>query len=657
MLPVFQSEYHIKTIDSNGFPHLAQLPYRVEWDSAVCHKWTIRAAIAVVLGAACLPAQTRLDWRKVGPYDAELSLASPATGPVSRVWFSPEGSTLLARTASGQTYQTADFETWSSAPSAVAPALPPASAVRLPEDGATLVPGPDRLTIFALKRNLYRSQDGGRSWENLTADKSMPVIGEGQRSVAVWPQDPNVLVVANDYGVWRTADGGLTWTGLNADLPNLPVQRILSTPAGGAGIVVQTELWGALELPPGAPIWAPVAATPDVQAEDARKSEYSARLGSAITAVAGAGDLVYAGSSDGRIWFSADGGRTFETSTLPQGVSGPVTRIYAAPSQPRAAVAVLAGDGVHVLRTFTGGAFWDAIDSNLPKAAAYGVTADPGARQIYVATGKGVFWASVDLLTSSAAPSWTDLSAGLPGQTVYDVRLDGAGAQLYIAIPGYGVYAVMAPHNRRNPRVLSSADFGTRPAAPGALLSILGANVQNAEGAGLNYPVLGASTDSGSQIQVPFGASGPMVQLSLVTTSGPVTLGLPVQPVSPAIFVSKDGAPMLYDADTELPLDGRNPARSGGRVQIFATGLGRVQPEWTAGLPTPLQDPPKVSAQVKAFLDGAPLQVTRATLAPGYVGFYVVEVQLPAINNFGGSLLYISADGQDSNRVPIVIEP
>jgi uncharacterized protein (TIGR03437 family) len=404
-------------------------------------------------------------------------------------------------------------------------------------------------------------------------------------------------------------------------------------------------------------MWVPGSPSADLQAEESQKAKYSGILGSTITAVAGTADLIYAGSSDGRIWFSADGGRTFEASTLPQGVSGPVTRIYAAPSQPQAAVAVLAGDGVHVLRTFTGGAFWDAIDSNLPKAPAYGVTVDPDARQVYVATGKGVFWASVDLLTSSAAPSWTDLSAGLPDQTVNDVRLDRAGAQLYLAVPGFGVYAVMAPHNRRNLRVLSAADFSTRPAAPGSLLSILGASIQNAEGAGLNYPVLGAPTESGSQVQVPFGASGPTVQLALLTTRGPVTVGLSVQPVSPAIFVSRDGAPMLYDADTELPLDGRNPAHSGGRIQIFATGLGRVQPEWTAGMPTPLQDPPKVSAQVKAFLDGAPLQVTRATLAPGYVGFYVVEVQLPAINNFGGALLYISADGQDSNRVPILIEP
>ena len=60
---------------------------------------------------------------------------------------------------------------------------------------------------------------------------------------------------------------------------------------------------------------------------------------------------------------------------------------------------------------------------------------------------------------------------------------------------------------------------------------------------------------------------------------------------------------------------------------------------------------------MKAFLDGVPLLVERAILAPGYIGFYVIEVQLPPLANFGSSQLYISADGQESNRVQIAIQP
>jgi len=71
----------------------------------------------------------------------------------------------------------------------------------------------------------------------------------------------------------------------------------------------------------------------------------------------------------------------------------------------------------------------------------------------------------------------------------------------------------------------------------------------------------------------------------------------------------------------------------------------------------PAEEPPKVAAAVSAFLDRSPVEVTRATLAPGYIGFYLVEVQLPAIVNRGAAELYLEAGGRESNRVRIDLEP
>jgi uncharacterized protein (TIGR03437 family) len=267
-----------------------------------------------------------------------------------------------------------------------------------------------------------------------------------------------------------------------------------------------------------------------------------------------------------------------------------------------------------------------------------------------------VFYGVADLENASANPvNWVNLSTRLPAAPAYDVRLDPAGVQLYAALDGYGVYATAAPHRARAPRIVNAADFSTRPAAPGSLLSVVGAQVSRATGANLEFPVL-AAAEGESQVQVPFDAVGPSVGLALDTAAGSFTLPLAVQPVSPAILVSRDGAAALFDADSDLPLDARNPAHSNGRLKILATGLGQVQPNWPTGMLAPLEDPPAVVAAVKVFLDGAPLQVTRATLAPGYIGFYVVEAQLPALTNAGTSELHLSAAGQDSNPVQIPIE-
>jgi uncharacterized protein (TIGR03437 family) len=50
------------------------------------------------------------------------------------------------------------------------------------------------------------------------------------------------------------------------------------------------------------------------------------------------------------------------------------------------------------------------------------------------------------------------------------------------------------------------------------------------------------------------------------------------------------------------------------------------------------------------------VQVTRATLVPGFIGFYLIELQLPGIVNAGQLELFLTADGVESNRVQMVIE-
>jgi uncharacterized protein (TIGR03437 family) len=608
-------------------------------------------------------AQTGANWRKVGSSAVELMLASPATGPVDRVWFNGDGE-LFARTRSGKVFHTVDFETWAQAASATEPSEPMAGQpVRLPEPGARVIVMP-RSRLYSLGRQLMRSDDEGHTWVNLTGFKAESVIGGAQHSVAVSPVNADQLVVANDYGVWRSMDGGLSWAGLNQFLPNLAVKRILSTPSGTAGTRVESESLGVLELPPGGSAWLPAPARLDGRFENeaARQGStlqlFSTKTGVKIVSYGQAEGTVYAGSIDGHIWVSIDNGASFRLTATDR-ASGPVERIFVDPTRPQTALAALGGaNGPHVLRTTNGGNFWDALDSTLPNAPAHAVTGERASGAVYVATDKGVFWAHADLDNAgSPLVKWINLSDNLllaAGAT--DVKLDPAGVQLYAALDGYGVYATVAPHRMTSLRVVNAADFSLRPAAPGSLLSVIGGRVTAARGGNLDFPVLAAADDA-SQIQVPFDAVGPTVVLALQTAGGRVPVELQLRSVSPAIFVSRDGAPLLQDAESGLLLDGHNAAHANARVQIFATGLGKVRSDWPTGLAARLEDPPEVVAPVRAYLNGTAVPVTRATLAPGYIGFYLIEVRLPAINNAGASELYISADGSDSNRVQVLIEP
>ena len=619
----------------------------------------------MLLAAAAAFAQVRTpSWRKVGSSAVDLNLASPATGAIARVWYSADGAALYARTAAGALYATTDFDTWRPAPEAPQPPdeITSVPVVRLPEPGARVVTAFPYNSQFALGRHLSRSDDGGYSWTNLTAYKTQSVVGIGQRSVAVSPTNPDQLALANDYGVWRSMDGGLSWTGLNLALPNLAVRRILSTPTGTAGLRVLAEGMGPLELPPGASVWEPA---PGVRMEEEAllTRKYSALLAADITTVATSGDTVMAGSADGRIWWSQDGGRAMALSVMPQGMEvqagNRIERIWVDASQPQVALAALSGTGPHVLRTTSRGLFWDALDSaSLPNGPVWAIAGDRASGAVYVATDKGVFYGHTDLeYPVIAAVTWQNITpVPMPVARATDVRLDPAGVQLYIALDGYGVYRAPAPHRADGLRIVNAADFSNRAAAPGSLLSVIGAPVSSVRGANLDFPVLQV-LDSASQIQVPFEVAGPNVLLTLETPNGPQIRGIAVQPVSPALLTGSDGEPVVADADSGLAVDLRTPAHSNARIQIMATGLGKVRPEWRTGIPAPADDPPEVVASVKAFLDGRPVPVTRATLAPLFIGFYVVEIQLPLVTNAGPSVLHISADGQESNRVQLVIEP
>ena len=104
----------------------------LEWDSIVCHKGTIRRAVGItVLGIVLsgLAAAQGINWRRVGNSAVNLLLASPATGPVEKVWFSENGSTLYARTRSGRVFETSDYEVWLPSQNTLEPATP---AQRLP---------------------------------------------------------------------------------------------------------------------------------------------------------------------------------------------------------------------------------------------------------------------------------------------------------------------------------------------------------------------------------------------------------------------------------------------------------------------------------------------------------------------------------------------
>ncbi len=611
-----------------------------------------RLAAALVLSVSLLGAQNP-DWRRAGAGVIDANLASYATGSVERVWYSMSGERLFVRTPGGRVFETSDFETWQVAPAAEAPGAvdysrasskpEPAARIRTSGQGASA-------RLYAFGKAVYRSQDEGRTWRNVSHFEGASVLGDGFLDLAVSPRDADEVVAANRFGVWRSLDGGLSWAGLNEYLPNLPVRKLYQT-----GTRLRIGLEGGIEA-----LWSPsqkgawnLTAAEFQRRDIAARNTWSIRSGARVTALADAGDYLYAGSEGARISTSADRGLTWRMQTLSDPGQA-VNAVFAPADEPRVALASI---GARVFRTFNGGLFWDDITANLAVAAGgevRGLVADVGSGAVYVATRAGVFMTYLDLRSAAPAAPWSRL-AGLPADApAWDVKLDEGGHQLFVALDGPGVFVALAPHRLRDPRVVNAADRSTRAAAPGSLLSVIGASVSSARIGNLEAPVLSASGGE-SQIQVPFevGPGGAVLSLLAAGSNLRRETALPVAAASPAIFLDRDGAPLLLDANRGVLLEPGAAARAGTRLQILATGLGRVLPQWPTGAPAPAENTPKVVAPVRVFVDRVPVEVTRATLAPGFVGFYLVEIVLPDAVNNGPAELYIEAAGQASGRVSI----
>jgi uncharacterized protein (TIGR03437 family) len=123
----------------------------------------------------------------------------------------------------------------------------------------------------------------------------------------------------------------------------------------------------------------------------------------------------------------------------------------------------------------------------------------------------------------------------------------------------------------------------------------------------------------------------------IVYTPGGVSdpFNLAVQPAAPAVFQipsapgASDTIPAVYRTETGLPVTLTNPVHKGDQLTIYASGLGPTSPAVEAGTQAPSNPPALLLTKPVVTLDGATCPVTFAGLAPGSIGVYRIDVNVP----------------------------
>ena len=224
------------------------------------------------------------------------------------------------------------------------------------------------------ERGVYRSRDGGQSWEQVHYVSATA----GASELSMDPTNPRVLYAAfwdhvrepwevrsggPGSGIWKTTDAGETWTELTNGLPDLMGKIGVSVsganPERVFAIIEAEPDGGVFRSDNGGQSWTRVN---DVRGLRSRPWYYME-----IFADPSDENTVYALNAP--FWKSIDGGRTFQNISVGH---GDTHDLWINPHDP--ANLVLADDGGAEV-TFNGGESWSSI-YNQPTAQFYRVNAD-----------------------------------------------------------------------------------------------------------------------------------------------------------------------------------------------------------------------------------------------------------------------------------------
>ena len=233
-------------------------------------------------------------------------------------------------------------------------------------------------------------------------------------------------------------------------------------------------------------------------------------------------------------------------------------------------------------------------------------------------------------------------------------------------------------------KVTNDASYATGPIVPGEIIAIFGTDIGPATGVsqtpgqndgqlttslggvkvvflndGVAAPILYVS---GSQVNavVPYevaGIANPEIEITYQGKSSNV-VSLNSTSTAPGIFTldsSGSGAGAILDSSYNI-VGPTNPVTIGGVIQIYCIGLGAVTNQPATGTAASSSPLSQTSATPTVTISGVTAPVLFSGLAPGNVGLYQIDAQVPAGIVAGVAPLIVSIGGAVSNTVTVAIQ-
>jgi photosystem II stability/assembly factor-like uncharacterized protein len=332
--------------------------------------------------------------------------ATQVEGRIDALTLDPATGWLYLATGSGYVYRgragSTDWESWGQG---------------LARSGAvfTLQPAPDRPgTWYAgAESGLYRSEDGGLSWQPVSQGPGYPPAA----ALAMTPD--GALYLGNADGVYYSTDGGERWTRRGEGLPAANVLSLAVSPADARVLYAGLGGQGVYRSPDEGQTWT-TGGVPGLSAM-------------ALAAHPTDPQRLYTRVAFERVYETRDGGETWAARWEGLGLSTEIISLAIDPHQPET---LYAGGTQGLFRSRDGGLAWRPVGRELDGQTVFTLVVDRANPDwLYAGTTRGVYH------STDSGQSWKPWGSGLEEITVTALAFHpGQEGVVYAGTKYRGVY-------------------------------------------------------------------------------------------------------------------------------------------------------------------------------------------------------------------------
>ena len=311
--------------------------------------------------------------------------------------------------------------------------------------------------------DIWRTTNGGTSFQNITNGYSGGNVHVDQHNLAFHPTDPDKMFCANDGGIWYSTNRGTSFSNMNSSLTLTQFYRIAADPSNASHVMGGTQDNGT-QRTLGTINWTgafggdggevcfqsqnPQYILGETQNNGVRRSlNGGSSWSSATSGLSGSGAWVgplitHPDSSD--IFYTARQS-VFKTTnvaaswvSISTGTSGTIRELAICKSNPNI---MYATSFSRVYRSTDFGYTFALVSSGMPNRTVTSVYAHPDSSNVALVTFSG-FGAGKVYKTTNGGSSWSDISGNLPDSPTNDVLIyyPGYATSVYLAAMDVGVF-------------------------------------------------------------------------------------------------------------------------------------------------------------------------------------------------------------------------